>query len=131
MNAQARKAFEACLAWLKAGAPHTQIEDSRYETELAGFGMHAYISRNECGTVVCMGGFISLSMGLSPYAASLFGDEALDVITEIPKRVVIDLFVPELFHEYGLTYDDITPERAARVLEHFLNTNVVDWSLAC
>jgi hypothetical protein len=121
MNEQGRKAAEACLAWLEAGAPHTVVED----VEVAGFNMTTYGRRTSCGYVICMAGFVGSMLGIPnlDICASSVSD-----MMEIPFWDAMLLFSePRTRDGYSVDLNRITADMAAATLRRYLETGVINW----
>lgn len=83
------------------------------------FNMEGSAWNASCGTVGCIGGWMAMSMGMSTLAAS-------DYVHDTSPAALHPLFFPhgvDLFH-----WDRITPKRAARAIDNFIETGDPKWA---
>lgn len=119
--------------WLEAGAKHVEAGDHK----IGGFSMEDAVTyTGECGTACCIAGaivqFENLIDPVLAGSADFFdpfngvGPIVKDHL-DISSYQADQLFTPWEYFEY---YDHIEfsdPQRAARVVRHFIETGVVDW----
>lgn len=81
---------------------------------------------NECGTICCIVGHIKAR-------DEKIGDELIDRASSIVDEHGEDLhalFFPDRFARRGITFKDITPAVAAKVIEWYIQTGIVNWDRA-
>lgn len=87
-----------------------------------GFNMNIWASKEECGTVCCIGGTVDCLMGRRVDIGIGFTAEDL---LQAGKPGLDDLFYPDI-----LDRNAITPSQAASALRNFLTTGEARWSEA-
>lgn len=133
------KPVRKALAWLEAGAPDTNTESPMIGDKLIGFNMREYVRETDCGTICCIGGAIAAfdpktqqSNPTSWEIIKLLGFNPDDFIAGSVGTELRKLFNPDE-NDFGPSVIKeaykATPERAARVFEHFLRTGIADWSI--
>lgn len=132
-----RKNIKPTLDWLKQGAPHI---DEQFGYRDIGFNMGSFIdegddewpiedySRQHCGTTCCIAGHVVITACLASGLKRSFRS------TEETAAYYLGLDEDEasmLFYVVGPPRDlsSITPKQAARVIEHAMETGVIDWSV--
>lgn len=111
-----RGALVLCLRYLESGKLRHVKRDFVIEWDQDPqkldrvFNMHEWSVPTNCGTVCCIGG----------WAEYLSGVQDLDY-----SKALDPLFYPSAADNW----DDITPEKAAIVVRHYLTTGEIDWSL--
>lgn len=82
-----------------------------------------YLSKSsDCGTVGCIAGLACLLFDMDEGAPVTSAAVALDLCATDSG----DLFIPS---SLNLSYNNITPEAAGKVVRRFAETGVVDWSI--
>ena len=135
--------FAPVLAWLEAGAPHTP--------EGIGFNMGHFVEPDEgdfdlntCGTACCIAGAVQQFNGLplpdgEPWAQIKEIGGAIGMTEDQSLRLFFA--ADKLVSNEGLSWpaagsllpgkddlSDITPQRAAKTLRHFMETGEVVWA---
>ncbi len=133
LNTRQRDAINLLEQWLDSGCPHTKVEDYlKGEITILGFNMNQWTSDynldekyitchskdkpSDCGTVCCMGGYLSL----------------VDPETDWDNMCVDegDGGLARLFYPDGYVggWDYIKPAQALAVLRKWKETGEADWS---
>lgn len=92
-----------------------------------------YTARPEysCGTVCCIGGWVKvMDFGINldnPALTEDQVDEADSYVKYDRSKVLGDLYYPRKWNI--AEWDHITPSEAAAVIEHFLETGIVDYGI--
>lgn len=121
-----KKNIQPTLEWLRAGG------DNEYK-----FDMEHFACRSRCGTTCCIAGHVALinEMNVDPMRASMLHREAA-------LRDFLGLTIEEAFNLFycrpaandSLSSWNImaeaTPEQAVVVIEHAMETGVIDWEVA-
>lgn len=140
---QNKQALIKVAEWLEDGAKHVNIENGH---KIDQFDMEHAVTNNGCGTACCIAGALVQFEGLiQPVikGSAIFFDEVDDETDDLVEGVGslatnylgIDkddaekLFIP-WDHFSAENYSEFSdPERAARVIRHYLDTGVVDWDM--
>jgi hypothetical protein len=87
------------------------------------FSMDTVHMNTPCGTVGCIGGWMAAEMQMSRA-------EAVEYVStqDEDDTVLKSLFYPAGFRTVGGTWDNITPKRAAKAIDNFLNTGDPQWA---
>lgn len=107
-----RRALVLCLRYLESGKVKHALNYQRVSGERPRlFNMCEWSVVTECGTVCCIGGWA----------------EYLGGISDLGSKAALD----PLFYPNGIEdWNQITPEKAAIVVRHYLTTGEICWSLA-
>lgn len=128
---EGRKTLEEVYQWLEAGAPHATSNGSAFTMEywdqpigeiLEGASVYSD-NVGACGTAMCIGGAIEQFSGVDAYEHIL----GVDGSDEDDKVIILQ----QLFHPDENGYEKgyyATPQQAAKVVRHFIDTGEVDWS---
>jgi hypothetical protein len=97
------------------------------------FNMNRAVSRYNCGTAGCIGGWMFLVLNKVPikkhiaFSQSL-AEAATDYVSKIGLQFTSKCPLKQLFYpQHMLEYDRITAERAAQEIEKFLTTGHATW----
>lgn len=114
--------------WLLAGAPHINGD--------MGFNMSTFwftkgyswdFAGHPCGTSMCIAGAACQFSEVEPEhflgRTESLGMQLLDLTEDQAK----DLFFAEALQKLGVDLKDITPSKAAAVIQHLMDTGEVDW----
>jgi len=98
--------FDPVLEWLDGGAQHT-----------AGFNMAEVVTEDpECGTVCCIAGALAIFNGFPRHHWHLSDVEEALGLTDKQSDQLFCLT------NSNLSYDEISPFRAAATIRHFIKT---------
>lgn len=118
--------------WLAAGgdSPEAKFRMSNW-----------LLAKKDCQTICCMGGYAETQMRKEFPEYGMSGVPSAIVWLDLEEADADDLFFPldsgrssktaELLAALGIeSYHQITPAMAARVVKYFIETELVDWSIA-
>lgn len=136
MNEQGKNALIRVAEWLEAGAKHTTVGDHN----IARFDMEQSIASEGCGTACCIAGAVVQFEGLvKPVihgALDFFDGHFEDGVGTIAARHLgmsednaERMFEPWQQFEFNSYEEFSDPQRAAKVVRHYLETGVVAWDL--
>lgn len=116
--------------WLRGGAKYVDDKDNVYTFNMNYWKAPAEEVLKEdiqpwntdCGTFMCIGGAVQQFFGDKDRLT--YARELLDLDYETSEA----LFYPEGFSVMDWSY--ITPNQAADVIDHLIETGEVDWSIA-
>jgi hypothetical protein len=82
--------------------------------------------KHYCGTVACIGGWTELLFA-APAASGWYGHKAPSLLG-LSQEDAQELFYPHALED-SLEWNQITNAQAVRVIDHFLATGKVDWTI--
>lgn len=142
-NPNAVVALTKVAEWLENGAPHVVLDKAGRVIDR--FDMNYGVDQSSgCGTSCCIAGAIVQFEGLGDlYSGGLgfWGDHGVETLAHNfigdDRRTLNMLFLPWDYFEPvdGENYDEQArpfsdPEKAAKVVRHYLATGEVDWTIA-
>lgn len=111
-------ALQAVAAGLASGFYRHFVSEDKYKPQGKCFNMDVSFDDNSCGTVACIGGWVGLEMGKSPYSAHNY------VMLIEEDHSLYDLYFPTKIK----IWDEITPAIAAEAIYQFLDGKPVDYA---
>ena len=102
------------------------------------FDMTGWVTKNECGTTACIGGWIALIHAPEKIGTDILGELRVSDIPIIATELLSEVFgatidLISLFHKHGHALDGsdefvpINEDDAIRTLKHLRDTGVVKW----
>lgn len=137
MNEQGKKALIKVAEWLEDGAKHVKVKGH----SIGMFDMEQAVAHqgDSCGTACCIAGAVVQFEGLiSPvkFGSKDFFDgteEGVGTLATnhlgISEAEAEELFEPWQCFGYDVYTEFSDPQRAAKVVRHYLKTGIIDWDL--
>lgn len=112
--------------WLAAGAPHDE------DHNLAGFDYLNWIEETKCGTIACIAGAAVQFNDPLYYLRYLYedsiGKKAQELLGLTEEQATLLFYPFDKYDDLEFT-QHLPPQKIAKVLQHFIDTNEIDWEM--